>query len=77
MVKIINEMATDSIELGVMMMFLLTILIGGIVWSSGESLLWTCISMFFCIWLCRYIARVCVLIAQERTRNIRGTAWGG
>ena len=78
MSSVIKEMATDSIELGVMAALILMIFFGLVTWfASGGNIWWTIGVVLFCLWLCRLIGRVSVGSEEDKTRRIRGGCWGG
>jgi len=76
MTKVIKELATGSIELGILATVLLMILSGIVAgYFSGGNPWWVIGAALFCLWVCRVIGRVCVGIEKDKTSRIRGGGW--
>jgi len=75
MTKIIEELATGSIELGVIMTLILMIAVGVVTWLISDIWWVAGIAVLVCLHLCRVAGRVCVGIERDKTNRIRGTSW--
>ena len=77
MSKIIAEMATDSIDLGLSMILVLCFSAAFIAWEVSTNVWIVLVAIFLTQHVCRAIGRACVNIERDKTARIHGGGWGG